>query len=111
MNFLVKKTLYLIESVVIEPIQYIFLFLEVLTISCSNFSQLSSRVWFRWCIRIENIVFVRAKKSLVMPCVTFIAFLLGGLRLYRVLNQKKRKKLKFFNLWLNLLGLKTICLS
>lgn len=51
-------------------------------------------------------MFVRAKKSSVMPCVTFIAFLLGGLRLYRVLNQKKRKKLKFFNLQLNLLGLK-----
>lgn len=47
MNFLVKKTLYLIESIAIEPIQYIFLFLEVLTISCSNFSQLSSRVWYR----------------------------------------------------------------
>lgn len=61
--------------------------------------------------RIENIVFVRAKKSLAMPCVTFIAFLLGGLRLYRVLNQKKRKKLKFFNLQLNLLGLNKICLS
>ncbi len=56
-------------------------------------------------------MFVRAKKSLVMPCVTFIAFLLGGLKLYRVLNQKKRKKLKFFNLQLNLLGLKKICLS
>lgn len=93
MNFLVKKTLYLIESIAIKLIQYIFLFLEVLTISRSNFSQFfSSKVWFRWCIRIENIVFVRAKKSLVMPCVTFIAFLLGGLRLYRVLNQKKRKK-------------------
>ncbi|GAA7550848.1 hypothetical protein MMM130_07670 [Helicobacter pylori] len=42
-------------------------------------------------------MFVRAKKSLMVPCVIFIAFLLGGLKLYRVLNQKKRKKLKFFN--------------
>lgn len=31
MNFLVKNTLYFIESIVIELIKYIFLFLEILT--------------------------------------------------------------------------------
>lgn len=31
MNFLVKNTLYFIESIVIEPIKCVFLFLEVLT--------------------------------------------------------------------------------
>ncbi|PDW91982.1 hypothetical protein BB394_07900, partial [Helicobacter pylori] len=42
MNFLVKNTLYFIESIVIELIKYIFLFLEILTISCSNFPQFFS---------------------------------------------------------------------
>ncbi|AEN15264.1 hypothetical protein HPPN120_03225 [Helicobacter pylori Puno120] len=61
--------------------------------------------------RIENIVFVRAKKSSVMPCVTFIAFPFRWIKIIPSIKSKKRKKLKFFNLQLNLLGVKKICLS
>lgn len=69
MNFLVKKTLYFIESIVIELIKYIFLI-----------------------FRIENIVFVRAKKSLVMPCVIFIAFPFRWIKIIPSIKSKKKKK-------------------
>ncbi len=42
--------------------------------------------------RIENIVFVRAKKSLVMPCVTFIAFPFRWIKIIPSIKSKKKKK-------------------
>ncbi len=69
MNFLVKKTLYFIESIMIELYKIHFLIFGI-----------------------ENIVFVRAKKSLVMPCVTFIAFPFRWIKIIPSIKSKKKKK-------------------
>ncbi|RVZ22687.1 hypothetical protein EC535_05895 [Helicobacter pylori] len=49
-------------------------------------------MWFRWCTRTENIVFVRAKKSLMEPCVTFIAFPFRWIKIIPSIKSKKKKK-------------------
>ncbi len=67
MNFLVKKTLYWKHNDRTHKIHFLI-------------------------FRIENIVFVRAKKSLVMPCVTFIAFPFRWIKIIPSIKSKKKKK-------------------